>query len=298
MASVAASLSKYSLVHPRSYQEALAILKGRTDYLNISKAKAAIWNRLASHFDNPLTQYKAIHLAKTIGRLSKLSTAKHVLETASGVGYAASSVYSSLLPEDGRIVVTDFAETYTNMWKTNHRDPKITYELAEAMALKYKDETFDRYICCSGITQFVRPDIAFEEAYRVLKPGGYFVVNMPKSCSYEETVFVPSRHYELVPHDPDELLCTIEDPRFLIELCEKAGFRNVLVFEDIVTIDLNPHEFTEHIELLLGPAVNRATPEVQKAWREKTHEVIEYFLTERKEFINYRTIGVRAIKPQ
>mmetsp|Transcript_27970 Transcript_27970/g.50126 ORF Transcript_27970/g.50126 Transcript_27970/m.50126 type:complete len:298 (-) Transcript_27970:859-1752(-) len=288
--------SKYSLTNPRTYQEAVDLLKLRTDYTARTAVWQGMWNRAAPSFWNSFTEHKAIHLSYSIGDLANLSTARNVLETAAGAGIAAQR-YATLLPEGGHITVTDFAAAYSTNWNQWPQNDKISYEVADAVTLKYEDETFDRYICCSGVTQFFRPDIAFKEAFRVLKSGGILVANMPITCSYEEIMFYPTRTLGIIPSDPTDLLCTIDDPRFLVALSEEAGFVDIKVSEDVCTIAVDEQTIYDHAKSLLGPAVSRAPAEVQQQWEEKLWEVIRYFLDERKEFVNYKTLTVRAVKP-
>eukprot|EP00359_Climacostomum_virens_P008906 CAMPEP_0204908306 /NCGR_PEP_ID=MMETSP1397-20131031/7278_1 /ASSEMBLY_ACC=CAM_ASM_000891 /TAXON_ID=49980 /ORGANISM="Climacostomum Climacostomum virens, Strain Stock W-24" /LENGTH=255 /DNA_ID=CAMNT_0052077773 /DNA_START=519 /DNA_END=1283 /DNA_ORIENTATION=- len=251
-----------------------------------------LWNAVGRAFMNPITEHKALHLARPIAELAQLDTARNVLEVASGAGYAGVK-YASMLPEGGRIVVTDLAQVYSEFWNAQPRSSKIHYEVADAVALQYKNESFDRYICCSGVTQFYRPDLAFKEAYRVLRPGSILVANMPVSCSYEESFFYYGRdRLHLAPYDPTELICTFDDPMFLVKLCEDSGFENVKVFYDVVSLDIPLDEFFAHIVSILGPVLASKSPEVVEEFRTKTLEVARYYMEEKKELIHYKTVGV------
>jgi len=292
----AALRSKYTLNHSRTYKEAIDLLKLRTDYKDRAAVWKGLWNKVAPMFWNPYTEHKATHLSYAIGDLASLKTAKNVLETASGAGYAAQH-YASLLPEGGKITATDIAEAYSKYWNQWPQNNKVEYGVANAEALQFADGTFDRYICCSGLTQFFRPDIALKEAYRVLKPGGVLVANIQISCSYQEIVFWPCRRLGILPTDPTDLLNTIDDPQFLVELSDKAGFKSIQVFEDTVTLDFNEEGVFKYLSTSLGPILNQLSPALRDEWRAQTAEVVRYYMQERNELINYKTIGVRAERP-
>lgn len=291
----AALASHFTLSHPRSYLEAIQILHNRTNYAATTAMQASVWNHFAKVFNNSYTELKSVNLSKTIGRLARMNTAKQVLETASGAGYSA-GIYSKMMPDDGQILVTDIADAYTGVWSQMPVDKKVRYEVMNAEALTYGNEAFDRYICCSGFTQFTRPDLAIKEAYRVLKPGGIMVGNMSISCSYQESIFGPGKSIGILPNNHEDLLNTCEDPKLLVHLSEQAGFQDIKTFEDHVYLDFDTEEFIKYINSLVGFAVSKVSEELQTVWRHKTKEVVEYYLKERNELIAYKTIGVRAIK--
>jgi ubiquinone/menaquinone biosynthesis C-methylase UbiE len=289
--------AKYSLTHPRTYQEAIEVLKSRTDYQQAAQVRRAISNRLAPAFINSVTEHKATYFARTIASLADLSTARRVLEAGAGAGYST-QVYTELLPEDGSILVTDFAEAYRGYWSSVPAHPKVSYDVADALALQYDNDTFDRYIFSCGVTHTLRPDIALQEAFRVLSPGGVLVATIPITCSYEETSFFPIRALEIIPNDPTDLLCTVEDPSFLVAMCEEAGFQDVKVFYDIYTFNWTGQQMIDYLSRLIGGILSTLSGEKQQQWRELTQEILDYYIVERKELISYRTVGVRAVKPR
>ena len=59
-------------------------------------------------------------------------------------------------------------------------DPKLPLRVGDVMAVPYADNTFEGYISLGVIEHFTEgPRKAIQEAYRVLKPGGVFVVFVP-----------------------------------------------------------------------------------------------------------------------
>lgn len=56
-------------------------------------------------------------------------------------------------------------------------------------ALPYEDNSFDAIFCKSVIEHFYYPDKIFKEAYRILKPGGKFIVMTPDWEAVYKTSF-------------------------------------------------------------------------------------------------------------
>jgi hypothetical protein len=146
-------------------------------------------------------------------------------------------VFVPILPSGAEILITDFVEGFRSYWDSIPQNIKVKYDIADAQALQYPDNSFDRYISISTFTTFAIPDITFKEAFRVLKSEGTIVVNMPVTCSYEQTAFYLVRAALGKPVDPNDLLGTVSDPSFLADLCEIADFTEVLVFYDVFTFD-------------------------------------------------------------
>jgi demethylmenaquinone methyltransferase/2-methoxy-6-polyprenyl-1,4-benzoquinol methylase len=74
-----------------------------------------------------------------------------------------------------------------------HLDDRVSFVEGNAEALAFPDRSFDAYTIAFGIRNVPRIDLALNEAFRVLKPGGRFL------CLEFSTVDVPGldRIYDL-----------------------------------------------------------------------------------------------------
>ena len=75
----------------------------------------------------------------------------------------------------------------------NHLEDRVDFVEGNAEALTFPDRAFDAYTIAFGIRNVPRIDLALQEAYRVLKPGGRFL------CLEFSTVDMPGldRLYDL-----------------------------------------------------------------------------------------------------
>ncbi len=60
--------------------------------------------------------------------------------------------------------------------EAQNQSDNLSWVTGDAMALPFKDNTFDAYTVSFGIRNVTRVQDAINEAYRVLKPGGRFMV--------------------------------------------------------------------------------------------------------------------------
>ena len=102
-----------------------------------------------------------------------------VLETAAGTGVLTRAI-ASRLPADARIVATDQNQPMLDRAKARQsRDGRIEWKQADALALPFKNQSFDVVACQFGVMFFPDKVQGYLEAWRVLKPGGRFLFNDP-----------------------------------------------------------------------------------------------------------------------
>lgn len=97
---------------------------------------------------------------------------------------------------------------------------KINLKVADAEKLPFKDETFDVVVCRGLVHHLPSPKKGCQEARRVLKKGGYFVVSEPHSNTL--LYFVRKLYYKMSSHFSDSHK-SFRREEFL-ELLKKSGF--------------------------------------------------------------------------
>jgi demethylmenaquinone methyltransferase/2-methoxy-6-polyprenyl-1,4-benzoquinol methylase len=105
---------------------------------------------------------------------------------------------------------------------TRHLDDRVSFVEGNAEALAFPDRRFDAYTIAFGIRNVPRIDLALNEAYRVLRPGGRFL------CLEFSSVDVPGldRIYDLfsfkiIPPLGGAVTGDAESYRYLVESIRK-----------------------------------------------------------------------------
>ncbi len=101
----------------------------------------------------------------------------HVLDCATGTGDLALA-FKRVVGEEGRVVGTDFCAPMMERApeKAARAGLSVEFEVADAMALPYADNTFDVASISFGIRNIDDPVKCLSEMGRVVKPGGRVIV--------------------------------------------------------------------------------------------------------------------------
>ncbi len=116
----------------------------------------------------------------------------------------------------------------------------LNWVCGDAMALPFADNTFDVYTISFGIRNVTHPQVALEEAYRVLKPGGRLMVlefsqipNPAMQWAYDQYSFnVIPKMGQVIANDADSYRYLVEsirkfpDQDTFLRMIQTAGFEN------------------------------------------------------------------------
>ena len=100
-------------------------------------------------------------------------TGLNVLEVGCGRGGGASYVKRYLQPDS--LIGIDFSQQNINFCRQKHQLPGLSFELGDAEALQFADNSFDAVINVESSHCYQHTDKFFAEVNRVLKPHGHFL---------------------------------------------------------------------------------------------------------------------------
>ena len=139
------------------------------------KEERAFWSRIAPKYDDWVStafrdQYRTIRPLVT----GTVGPEDDVLELGTGTGDIAFHLAGrarSVIGVDISPEMIDVAST-----KLEGGGPSnVEFQVADAYALPFDDQTFDRVVCVNALQVMKDPATAIKKAWRVLKEGGEFV---------------------------------------------------------------------------------------------------------------------------
>jgi SAM-dependent methyltransferase len=102
-----------------------------------------------------------------------------------------------------RIVATDLNQSMLDLAQSRLSDGRITWQVADALALPFEPQTFDVVACQFGVMFFPDKIEGYKEACRVLKPGGRYLFNVWDTLATSDfPLAISSALEELFPDDP------------------------------------------------------------------------------------------------
>jgi len=107
-----------------------------------------------------------VNVIDTLLDAASVSAGTRLLDVATGPGYVAAAAAE----RGAGVIAVDFAEGMIEAASEHH--PHIDFRIGDALALPFDDESFDAVTINFGLLHFADPDLALNEALRVLVRGG------------------------------------------------------------------------------------------------------------------------------
>lgn len=166
--------------------------------------------------------------------LAELGEGMRVLDVATGPGLVARQV-ARLVGASGSVVGVDIAEEALEQARQKAAAEKLTqvkFEVADAEALQFSDQSFDRVLCSQGLMHFGQAHKAVSEFKRVLKPGGKLVASVLGEESKFPFISVALSNLarNLPPPKVERpSMFRYGNPESLARLVEEAGFSEIQI---------------------------------------------------------------------
>lgn len=117
-----------------------------------------------------------------------------ILDCAGGTGDIAFRIAKAC--NNCNVTVCDINEEMLTVGRSRSSNPQVTFLNGDAQELPLEDSSFDVYCISFGMRNVPRPELALDEALRILKPGGRFMMlefakvdSMPISQVYDAWSF-------------------------------------------------------------------------------------------------------------
>jgi SAM-dependent methyltransferase len=165
---------------------------------------------------------------------AQLSPGMDVLDLASGVGQPALTI-AEKVGASGRVFATDLIPEMLGAvreFAAARGFSNMEFHAADAEALPFPDERFDRITCRFGLMFMPNIQKAFAEMKRVLKPGGrvsFITWGPPQENPLFSVMMDPFRKYVNDPPPPPDAphIFRFSDATKVASLLDAAGFREV-----------------------------------------------------------------------
>ena len=156
-----------------------------------------------------------------------------LLEVACGTGIVTRHLRDRLSPSV-RIVATDLNDAMINFASQKFRsDENIEWKPADALALPFGDESFHAVVCQFGLMFFPDKQQGVNEAFRVLKPNGQFIVSVWDDIAQVDLAktaeIVIKQFFPENPPDFYDVPFSFHEPEKLRALLASAGFREIKI---------------------------------------------------------------------
>ncbi|XIA65153.1 class I SAM-dependent methyltransferase [Bradyrhizobium sp. TZ2] len=150
----------------------------------MSSDAAGFVGNIPQYYDQGLGPIIFAEYAADIARRVATGSPARVLETAAGTGIVTRKLRDALA-DDAQLTATDFNPPMLDIARTKFRPgEQVGLQPADAVALPFADASFDAVVCQFGVMFFPDKAKSFCEAYRVLVPGGRYVLSVWDSHRY------------------------------------------------------------------------------------------------------------------
>lgn len=248
----------------------------------IREQQKASWNRFAAGWKkwDPVTMEFLQPMKEAIINYLQPKDGQKILDIAAGTGEPALSIAASI--KNGVVTITDISEEMMEI----AREKAIAKELSnietvicDASDLPFENGSFDAVSCRFGFMFFPDIQLAANEIYRVLKPGGRFattVWNFPEKNFWVTAIMGTIMRLMEIPPPPPEVpgMFRCCKPGRMRDILEKAGFNDIE--ERGVLSTLKTESVDEYWEMMteIGASVVAALSQADEGMRSKIKEEV------------------------
>lgn len=248
----------------------------------IREQQKASWNRFAAGWKkwDPVTMEFLQPMKEAIINYLQPKDGQKILDIAAGTGEPALSIATSI--NNGVVTITDISEEMLEIAREKAIAKELTNietVICDASDLPFENGSFDAVSCRFGFMFFPDIQLAANEIYRVLKPGGRFattVWNFPEKNFWVTAIMGTIMRLMEIPPPPPEVpgMFRCCKPGRMRDILEKAGFNDIEEKEVLST--LKTESVDEYWEMMteIGASVVAALSQADEGMRSKIKEEV------------------------
>ncbi len=206
-----------------------------TQLIEIREQQKAVWNKFSPGWKkwDDFTMNFLQPMGDAIIASLNIKEDDIVLDVACGTGEPGLTI-AAMAPK-GKVTGTDVADQMLDIAKENAERKQIKNfdtKTCDVCELPFLENTFTKISCRMGFMFFPDMQMASDEMYRVLKPGGKMATSVwagPENNIWiTTTMSVINRNMQIPPPPPGTPgMFRCAAPGFIKSLMEKSGFKNV-----------------------------------------------------------------------
>lgn len=197
-------------------------------YQEFSDSERNGWNERAEGYDRA-TALGTTQIVPALLMAARVHSGARLLDVACGPGYAAGA--ASVLGADADGI--DIAPRM--IAQARSRFPEVNFREGSGEKLDAEDSSYDAVVCNIGLFHMADPGKAIGEAFRVLRPGGFYAFSQwcaPSESPLYATLFAAMKDrvdMSLASSAPDAF--DLSDRDHAGSLMRQAGFDNIEIIE-------------------------------------------------------------------
>jgi len=236
----------------------------------------------------------------------KIKDGDDVLDIAAGTGEPGLTI--AALTPNGTITGTDLAEGMLEIARANAAAKRVkNYEaqIADVSELPFDTESFNAVSCRMGFMFFPDMQLAANEIYRVLKPGGRFATAVwagPEQNNWVTTIMSVIQKHVILPTAPPVApgMFRCAKPDVIAGLLKQAGFNDITSIEITGQVDYGSFDRYWQMMMEVGAPIVAAMSQADEPTRNKIKEEVAALFqsqnTSGTALLNYGALVISAQK--
>ena len=229
-----------------------------------------------------------------------------VLDVACGTGEPGLTI--AAMAKNGKVTGTDVADRMLTIAKENAQSKQIrNYEtkLCDVCELPFDENSFDKVSCRMGFMFFPDMQLASDEMYRVLKPGGKMATSVwatsDKNIWITNIMGVISKNMEMsAPPAGAPGMFRCGTPGLMKSVLEKAGFKNVMELEvsGKILYDNFDHmwQMMNEVAAPVVGALSKADDDMKQKIKDEARQISEKYKTDKGLELDYSSLIISGNK--